>query len=70
METHMNASEVVETDLTYIVDSLSDEMNMLSGKRVLITGGGGFLGYYLVQSLVKWNQSNYRSHNSHIDILY
>ena len=34
---------------------MSDELNIISGKRLLITGGSGFLGYYLVQAIVKWN---------------
>jgi len=29
---------------------------MLAGKKLLITGGAGFLGYYLVQSVLHWNK--------------
>lgn len=29
----------------------------MAGHRLLITGGAGFLGYYLVQSIVHWNRS-------------
>lgn len=51
----MNAKKIIDTDLTYIINNASKELDILSGKRLLITGGGGFLGYYLVQAIVKWN---------------
>jgi nucleoside-diphosphate-sugar epimerase len=53
-----SAKEVVATDLDYICDKLSEEMPQMSGKRLLIIGGGGFLGYYLVQSVLHWNKRN------------
>ncbi len=53
-----NAQDVVNSDLNYICDNLIDEFSELSGKRVLIVGGAGFLGYYLVQSILYWNENN------------
>jgi nucleoside-diphosphate-sugar epimerase len=35
---------------------LEPELARLSGKRLLITGGAGFLGYYLVQTILQWNK--------------
>jgi len=65
----VNANQVIEDDLMYILDSLSDEFLMLSGNSLLLTGGGGFLGYYLVQSIVRWNQINAKSESQFIDLI-
>jgi dTDP-glucose 4,6-dehydratase/UDP-glucuronate decarboxylase len=48
---------VVQEDLTYIVDALSAELARMAGTRVLITGGAGFLGYYLTQALLHANET-------------
>lgn len=50
------AADVIAADLDYIVDGLSEEFPALSGKRLLIIGGAGFLGYYLVQAVLHWNK--------------
>lgn len=49
---------VLNTDLVHICDNSSAEMGELAGERLLITGGGGFLGYYLVQGVLHWNANS------------
>ncbi|MGB5674443.1 MAG: NAD-dependent epimerase/dehydratase family protein [Gemmatimonadota bacterium] len=51
-----DGAQVVAADLQYICERLDDEFSAMSGKRLLITGGAGFLGYYLVQSVAEWNR--------------
>ncbi len=61
-----NAQDVIQTDLNYICDNLTEEFNVLSDNRLLITGGAGFLGYYLVQAVLHWNQ--HRANGKPIDL--
>ena len=55
-ETNINSNDVVRGDLDYICQKANDELSELAGKRIAITGGAGFLGYYLVLSLLHWNE--------------
>ncbi len=52
-----NSQTVINEDLTYICNNLQEEFAALSGKKLLITGGGGFLGYYLIQAVLHWNKT-------------
>jgi len=45
------SQDVLDADLNHICNNLKTELLKLSGERVLIAGGAGFLGYYLVQSI-------------------
>jgi len=51
------AQSVVQNDLDYICESLRTEFGRMGGKRLLIVGGAGFLGYYLVQSVLHYNKT-------------
>jgi dTDP-glucose 4,6-dehydratase/UDP-glucuronate decarboxylase len=55
-DTDITSDDVVRGDLDYICQKAGDEFAALSGRRIAITGGAGFLGYYLVQSLLHWNR--------------
>lgn len=44
-------------DLETICVDLDAELGRIAGKSLLITGGGGFLGYYLVQAALHWNRT-------------
>jgi UDP-glucuronate decarboxylase len=48
-------SNVVAGDVDYIHREATREFSELSGNHILITGGAGFLGYYLIQSILEWN---------------
>jgi nucleoside-diphosphate-sugar epimerase len=52
------ADEIVSEDLSDMATRLAAEFGKLSGKKLLIVGGGGFLGYYLVQAPLAWNRLN------------
>ena len=54
-----NADDVVKADLDFIAGAgAGAELAAMSGKRLMIAGGAGFLGYYLVQGALNWNRVN------------
>src|SRR5688500_7103643 len=63
------AEDVVAEDLNLILRQVGDDFSKLSGKRLLIAGGAGFLGYYLVQGALHWNKCNSSSPPINITIL-
>ena len=50
-----SARVVVNKDLDFICSELDEEFTLMEGKNLLIVGGAGFLGYYLIQSILHWN---------------
>jgi UDP-glucuronate decarboxylase len=53
----ISLAQLLETDLEAVCGDLREEFGALAGRKLLITGGGGFLGYYLVQAALHWNQT-------------
>lgn len=53
-----SARDVIEADLAALRTGLASELGALAGKHVLIVGGAGFLGYYLVQTLTSANRTD------------
>jgi UDP-glucuronate decarboxylase len=51
----LDAQAVVRSDLDHILDAAGPELASIAGKRLLITGGAGFLGHYVVQAVLAWN---------------
>ena len=51
------AQTVIDTDLDSICERLDEEFGVMAGKNLLIVGGAGFLGYYLVQSVLHYNRT-------------
>lgn len=66
---HANAAQVVANDLESICHDLSEEFRMMSGRRLLIAGGAGFLGYYLVQAALHWNRTRTAETPIHVTVL-
>ncbi len=56
----LTAQQVVDHDLEYIAANLAEEFLRLEGRNLLITGGAGFLGHYLVQAALHWNRARAR----------
>src|SRR6266850_1130567 len=52
------AEQVCTHDLDYICQQGQEEFSRMSGRAVMIAGGAGFLGYYLVQAVLHWNRQN------------
>ena len=44
-------------DLDYICANLKEEFGRMAGKNLLITGGAGFLGYYLIHAALHFNKN-------------
>ena len=52
---------LLQKDLDYICVNLQEEFGKMAGKSLLITGGAGFLGYYLVHAALHFNKHGGRS---------
>jgi UDP-glucuronate decarboxylase len=50
--------DVAVRDLDRLSERLADAFHTMAGSELLITGGAGFLGYYLAQAPLAWNRAN------------
>ncbi len=53
--------DIVKEDVRHIQICAAEEFRSLSGGHVLLTGAGGFLGYYLILSILDWNDKHPKS---------
>lgn len=53
--TPADGRQVVADDVRMITDRLRTELAEMAGDSLLLVGGGGFLGYYLIQAIGAWN---------------
>lgn len=51
-----SAVEVLQGDMNHVFEGAREELNALRGRRVLVTGGGGFLGYLLCHVLGNYGE--------------
>ena len=65
----MNAKQVRDNDLDSVVVRLTTELPKISGRNLLIAGGAGFLGYYLVQAALHWNECNQHAPKIQVTVL-
>ena len=61
--------ELLDRDLSSIAAGLRDEFAQMGGSHLLITGGGGFLGYYLVQSVLFRNEIPGTKHRINVTVV-
>ncbi len=54
----LGLQELLDLDLDYVCGHLTQEFGEMSGRKLLITGGAGFLGYYFTLSALHWNRRN------------
>ena len=49
-------NSILKEDMEYIISNAKKELTFLSNRKVLFTGGCGFIGYYFYNVIYFWNQ--------------
>lgn len=52
------ANKEFKSDINFVLDNSKKELNFLSNKKVLFTGGCGFIGFYFYWTIINWNKKN------------
>lgn len=52
------SDHIVLQDIAYVLGCCKAEFELLAGKSILLTGGSGFVGSYLVESVMAYNATN------------
>ena len=50
----------LEEDIEYIYKSLGKKAKILEGKKILISGGAGFLGTYFTEVIARYNKNLFK----------
>lgn len=53
--THYQANKIVKQDINFILKLAGPELNRLRNKNILMTGASGFIGSYLLNSIISLN---------------
>jgi nucleoside-diphosphate-sugar epimerase len=61
--------DLLRGDLGSIAEGAGAELAQMAGGHLLITGGAGFLGYYLVQAVLHWNGAHGGSASIQVTVL-
>jgi nucleoside-diphosphate-sugar epimerase len=60
--------DLLQQDLDYICGNLKEEFGRMAGQSLLITGGAGFLGYYLVLAALHFNRTTAGNQPIHVTV--
>ena len=61
-------ADLLQQDLDFICGNLKEEFGRMAGQSLLITGGAGFLGYYLVQAALHFNRTASGNQPIHVTV--
>lgn len=63
------AHQIVTEDLDYLIREAATALAGMSGQRLMVAGGAGFLGYYLVQGALHWNAQHHLADPIQVTVL-
>lgn len=69
IDKNLNWNTVLKEDINFITKNCKNELTKLAKKKILFTGGGGFLGYYFTHTIFRWNNLK-ENRNKKIDYTF